>query len=112
MRQFEVYTYTCTQHDLGLFVRKVEAAERIELESVAVVRRHFTNCWVKGCQDPLTQVRLVKDGDAGRLQEERDMLVRAVRAIAAARSDHSEMARMALDVLAKSSYGGVDDQAM
>lgn len=60
MSRFEVYTYTCAQHPIGTFVREVG---RIEQQQLARVERpHFTNCWVKGCQMPLTQVRLVKDG--------------------------------------------------
>jgi hypothetical protein len=56
----EVYTYTCAQHTLGLFVREVGAQELADLKLVG--RPHFTCCWVKGCQMPLTQVRLVRDG--------------------------------------------------
>lgn len=55
----EVYTYTCEQHSIGTFIRRVEADEMDDLRKV--LRPHFTNCWVKGCQMPLTQVRLVKD---------------------------------------------------
>lgn len=61
MSRFEVYTYTCKQHNIGLFVREVDAKEYAALAQTAQVRPHFTNCWVKGCQMPLTQVRLVKD---------------------------------------------------
>jgi hypothetical protein len=59
--RFEVYTYTCDQHCIGTFVRWVQDSERTDLSLVG--RPHFTNCWVKGCQITLTQVRLVKDAD-------------------------------------------------
>ena len=60
----EVYTYTCEKHPLGELVREVGAQERDALQDVAEVMHHahFTNCWVKGCQLPLVQVRRVAVG--------------------------------------------------
>lgn len=68
MSRFEVYTYTCSQHAIGAFVRDVLVEERNALKLVAQIRPHFTNCWVKGCQMPLSQVRIVKDGDPANAQ--------------------------------------------
>jgi len=64
MSRFEVYTYTCAQHSFGTFVREVDEKERAVLADTAkaLAHRHFANCWVRGCQMVLTQVRLVKDG--------------------------------------------------
>jgi hypothetical protein len=70
--RFEVYTYTCDKHELGTFIREVDVEEWAELRLVS--RPHFTNCWVKGCQMPLTQVRLVKEGAVGVVSEEEPRL--------------------------------------
>lgn len=56
----KVYTYACQKHAIGVHVRDVDVVERAALDQVALVKPHFTNCWVKGCQHALVTVRLVE----------------------------------------------------
>lgn len=56
------YVYTCDAHSLGELVRRVEAEEMGGIYDLGKTLRHdhATNCWVRGCQNELTQVRLVE----------------------------------------------------
>jgi hypothetical protein len=62
-RSFKFYVYTCDKHSYGSHIRDISASESKALYTFAAVVHHATNCWVQGCQEIASQVRLIKAGD-------------------------------------------------